>query len=201
MVTHLIGTIASLAALALFVTFAAIQGEPWRIVTLSVFGTALVAMYLISTLAHVFDNPKRRDLISKIEHIAIAVLIAATYTPLMLVVLGGAWGWTVFGLAWALALASIAIRLGAKRKYQPYSTGMYLIAGWLVLLVIGPLAGALTTAGLVLLAVGGLAYSLGALFYHWHALPFQHAIWHGLALVGSICHAVVMCTDVLIRTN
>ncbi len=196
LVTHAAGVVFSIAALAtmLFVAW----GEPLKVVSAAVFGISLVLLYLSSSLYHFFTSPRWKARFQALDHACIYLLIAGSYTPVTLVTLRGATGWWLFGIVWAMAVTGVLIKtLGKGKKDHWISTALYLAMGWLIVFAIGPLYCGLPTAGLVWLVAGGLSYTFGIVFYAWHRLPFNHAIWHLFVLGGSVCHVVAVCGFVL----
>ena len=189
-ISHLVGTVLALVALVLLVAAASRAGDPWRIVSFSVYGATLVSLYLTSTLYHGFRG-KAKAVFRKLDHAAIYLLIAGTYTPFALVTLRGAWGWTLFGVNWGLAVVGIACEFVAPgRRWVAYV--LYPVMGWLVVVALGPLVRALGPAGLAWLAAGGVVYTLGFAAYAWRSLPRHHELWHVLVLGGSACHFVAL---------
>ncbi len=186
--THGAGLLLSIGGLAVLVTFAALHGDAWAVTAGAVFGATLVLLYASSTLYHSLRTPRLKHLVRVVDHVAIFFLIAGTYTPFMLVNLRGPWGWSLFGVIWALAVAGTALKIFFTGRFRILSTLIYLFMGWIVLVAIKPLIGALPRAGLIMLFAGGLAYSLGTVFYLWKRLPYHHAVWHVFVLAGSICH-------------
>lgn len=187
-VTHGIGVGFSITGLILLVVRAALYGSAWQVVSFSIYGASLILLYLASTLYHGFQSPRLKSIFRIMDHTAIYLLIAGTYTPFLLVTLRGPWGWTLFGIIWGLALGGIIFKLVFGTKYEMLSTIFYLLMGWVVIIAIKPLIDVLPTGGLVWLVAGGLAYSLGVIFYAWEKLPYNHAIWHGFVLAGSFFH-------------
>lgn len=187
-ITHGIGVVLSIAALAVLVSFAALRGDAWRIVSFSIYGTTLFLLYLASTLYHSFRSHGIKQLFRVFDHAAIFLLIAGTYTPIALVTLRGAWGWTIFGLIWGLAIVGVALTVLSIEGTSVVTMLLYVGMGWLVVIAIKPLVVALPKAGLVWMALGGVLYSLGIGFYAWKRLPYNHAIWHLFVLGGSVCH-------------
>ena len=187
-VTHGLGVILSIAALAILVTFAALRGNAWHIVGSAVFGVTLIFLYTASTLYHSITHPGAKKVLRILDHAAIFVLIAGTYTPFTLVNLRGGWGWTLFVLIWGLALVGIVYKVTASSRFRLLSVLLYLAMGWLVLVAIEPLVVSVAVPGLWLLLAGGLCYTLGLVFFLWRRLPYSHAVWHVFVLAGSICH-------------
>lgn len=186
--THGVGLVLSVVALSLLVVFASLRGDPWHIVSSSIYGTTLVLLYAASTFYHATSSPRVKGVFRSLDHAAIYLLIAGTYTPFTLVNLRGGWGWTLFGLVWGLALFGVMLEAFAKQRVRVLSLVLYLGLGWLAAIAIKPLLDSVAPGGLVLLLLGGLAYSGGVVFYSWRRLPYHHAIWHVFVLVGSVSH-------------
>lgn len=187
-VTHGIGVVLSVSGLAVLVTSACLRGDPWRIVSAAIFGGALVLLYTASTLYHSFRRTDVKRRLRKLDHAAIFLLIAGTYTPFMLVNLRGAWGWSLFGVVWGLGAVGIALKFRFAGRFRLVSTLIYLGMGWLVVIAAVPLLRQVPATGLWLLLAGGLCYTGGAGFYLWRRLPYHHAVWHLFVLAGSACH-------------
>lgn len=187
-ITHAVGVGFSITGLVLLVVRAALYGTAWHVVSFSIYGASLILLYLASTLYHGFQSPRIKELLRIFDHSAIYLLIAGSYTPFLLVTLRGAWGWSLFGTIWGLAILGVTFKLIFGPKYDILSTIFYLLMGWVVIIAIKPLLAALPMAGLVWLIAGGLSYSLGVIFYAWEKLPYNHAIWHGFVLAGSLFH-------------
>jgi hemolysin III len=187
-ITHGVGFVLSIACLVLLVVFASLRHGAWEIVSCSVYGATLVALYLASTLYHSIRRPKVRHVLHVIDHAAIYLLIAGTYTPYVLVPLRGGLGWTLFGLIWGMAAVGIGLKTALIGRFKRLSTLGYVAMGWLVVAVIVPLWNALPPGGILWLTLGGLSYTLGVVFYAWKRLRFAHAIWHLFVLTGSLCH-------------
>ena len=182
-VTHGVAALMSVAGLAVLVGFAvAYSGSPTVITAVSVFGASMVFLYVASTLYHAIPNPRAKRILQRLDHSMIFVLIAGSYTPFCLVTLEG-----VTGIAlWAIAIAGIALQGLLIQKSKWLNSLLYLAMGWLVILVIEPLIENLPQGGLWLLTAGGLAYSLGVIFYIWKRLPYSHAIWHVFVFAGTL---------------
>lgn len=187
-VGHGIGVGLSVAAIALLVVFAATRGDAWRVVSLSIFGSTLFLLYLASTLYHAVRGERAKRVLQVVDHSAIFLLIAGTYTPVALVTLRGPWGWTLFGLIWGLALAGVVSKIFFIDRMKWVSVVFYVGMGWLVLIALGPLLSAAPTGLMIWLVFGGVCYTLGVVFFLWKKLPYHHAIWHLFVLAGSICH-------------
>jgi hemolysin III len=185
---HGVGVALSIAALVLLVVFATFSGDPYRLGSSIVYGVALVLEYAASTMYHAFPQPNVKHVFKILDHCGIYVLIAGSYTPFCLVTLRDSGGWLLFALVWALAIAGIAAE--AFWTYRPrwLSAAVYLGLGWIVVLAIRPLSAALDPAGLWLLISGGLAYTVGTVFYVLKRVRYMHAVWHVFVLAGSVLH-------------
>jgi len=186
--THGIGTALSIAALVLLVVFAAIYGDAWHVVSFSIYGASLVLLYLASTLYHGIQNHRAKKIFKIIDHAAIFILIAGTYTPFTLVTMRGLRGWILFGIIWGLAVAGIVYKVLFINRHVVISTIFYLAMGWMIVFSIRDLIANLPLNGVILLVSGGLSYTLGIVFYAGRDKLFHHAIWHLFVLGGSICH-------------
>jgi len=187
-ISHGIGALLSIAGLAVLVSYAALYGDAWHIVSTSIFGATLVLLYAASTVYHsVWHHPTKR-ILQRLDHSAIFLLIAGTYTPFALVNMRGPWGWTLFGIVWSMALLGIALQLFPRQRSERLSLILYLGMGWMAVAAIKPFLQGVETGGLILLLIGGLFYSLGVIFYVWQRLSYHHAIWHGFVLAGSTFH-------------
>lgn len=191
-ITHLIGTALAIAGLAVLVVKAAKHGDPWRIVSFSIYGATLVALYLASTLYHSFSGGAKK-ILQKLDHIAIYLLIAGTYTPFTFVTLRGSLGWTIFGVVWGLAIVGIIVDSlrGEGRRIIPVI--IYLLMGWLSMVAVKPLLQVLPGAGFFWLLAGGIFYTVGVVFYALgEKVLYAHGIWHLFVLAGSISHYVTV---------
>ena len=186
--THGVGLVLSIGALVVLVVFASLRGDPWLIVSSSIYGATLVLLYAASTFYHAISAPRAKRVLARLDHAAIYLLIAGTYTPFTLVNLRGGWGWTLFGLVWGLALFGILLEAFAKQRMRALSLVLYLGLGWLAAIAVKPLLDSVAPGGLVLLLLGGLAYTGGVVFYVWKRLPYNHAVWHVFVLAGSAFH-------------
>ncbi|QDQ26230.1 hemolysin III family protein [Chitinimonas arctica] len=190
-ISHLIGSIFSVTGLVVLVVLASLQGDPWKIVSFSIYGATLVVLYTASTVYHSIRQPRAKAWLRKLDHSAIYLLIAGSYTPFALITLRGTWGWLLFGLSWGLAIFGIAQELTLGRRTRVLSLILYVVMGWLVLIAIKPLMAALPAGGLAWLAAGGVVYSLGIYFYlNDERVRHYHGIWHLFVLGGSICQYV-----------
>lgn len=196
-VIHGIGILLSIAGLATLVAFAAMYGGARTVTASAVYGTSLVLLYTASTLYHSVPGEAAKRVLRTLDHLAIFLLIAGTYTPFTLIALPGAWGWGLFGTIWALALLGCALELGMLRRYRRFAVLLYVAMGWVGMVAFKPLLAHLQTGGMVLLIGGGAAYTLGVPFYLWRRLPYHHAVWHGFVLAGSVLHFLAVLLYVL----
>jgi hemolysin III len=187
-ITHAIAAGMSIAAMVVLIVAAVSQGDAWHVVSFSIFGATLILLYLSSTLYHAIPLPRAKRILKTLDHSAIFLLIAGTYTPFMLVSLRDTVGWTVFGVVWLLAVAGIILKCCFVYRFQRLSLTIYLGMGWLCVLIGRDMYTTLSGESLVFLALGGLAYTLGVIFYVWDRLPYNHAIWHLFVIAGSTLH-------------
>jgi hemolysin III len=192
LITHAAGIgLSGTAALGL-VLLAAFRDDAWSIVSASVFGVTLVTLYTASTLYHSARDGKRRARLRLVDHSAIYLLIAGSYTPFLLGPLRGGLGWSLLAVVWSLAVAGVVFKLLFIGRFPRLSTGIYLGMGWLAVVALVPLVRSLSPATLVWLVAGGLAYTIGTPFYHARRLPYGHAVWHLFVLIGSACHVIAV---------
>jgi hemolysin III len=196
-VTHGIGTLLAVAGLVLLTVLAYLHGDIWHIVSFSIYGSTLVLLYLASTLYHSFTNEKVKRIFKILDHSAIYLLIAGTYTPFTLVPLHGVLGWTVFGVVWGLAIIGIVLKVFFAGRFKFVSTMCYLGMGWFIIVAIKPLIATVPALGMNWLFAGGLFYTLGSAFYMWKRIPYNHAIWHLFVLAGSVSHFIAVFFYVL----
>lgn len=188
-VTHGFGLLLSVAALAFLVVAATATGDPWRVTSASVYGATLVLLYATSTLYHALPGRRVKAVFQRLDHAAIYLLIAGTYTPFVLVPLRGGWGWSLFAVVWALAVLGIVLKSVFGIRLAVLSTAVYLAMGWLVVIAIGPLVARVPAAGLHWLVAGGVFYTLGVVFFAWDSrVRYSHAVWHLFVLAGSAAH-------------
>lgn len=187
-VSHGIGAALSVAALTLMVVVSVASGDGWKLASALVYGISLVVLFLASTLYHAIHHDATKGVLRLIDHCAIYLLIAGTYTPFLLINLRGAWGWTLFAIIWSLALFGIFFKLFFKHRFPKLSLFTYILMGWLVIVALSEMLAKVPSGAMWLLLAGGLVYTLGAVFYKWERLPFNHAIWHVFVLGGSTCH-------------
>lgn len=187
--SHLAGALLALAGSVVLVVLGALSGNVWKIVSFSIYGATLVLLYGFSTLYHNAAHGKAKVLLQKFDHNAIYLLIAGSYTPFTLVSLHGPWGWSLFGVVWGLALLGISQELWLRQKTRFVSLLIYILMGWVALVAVVPLVAVLSWSGFAWLAAGGIAYTVGIIFFvyedkysHWHG------IWHLFVLAGSALH-------------
>lgn len=196
MLTHALGVVLSVAALVLMLEVSG--NDPWRLTAAAVFGSTLVLLYLASTLYHSFSGPRVKSFFQVLDHAAIYLLIAGSYTPLTLVTLRGAWGWSLFGVVWFMAVAGVLTKALMKSNREHWvSTTIYIVMGWLAVVALGPLLRALPAGAIALILGGGVCYTGGVVFFAWEKLRFNHAIWHLFVLAGSVCHILAVTLYVL----
>lgn len=195
-ISHGFGLVLSLAGLVALVTAASLVGETRDVVACAVFGVTLVALYAASTLYHSLPPGRAKEVFRRLDHAAIFLLIAGTYTPFALVTIGGDWGLGLFLFVWAVGLVGIGLKLFLPHRFERLSIVAYLVMGWTIIFALGPLLSSASLAGLILLAAGGLLYSVGVIFHLWERLRFQNAIWHGFVVAAAACHFAAVITDV-----
>ncbi len=187
-ITHGIGALLSIAALVVLIVVAGKHGDVWHLVSFSIYGFTLILLYLSSTLYHSFSNPKIKNLFARFDHVSIFLLIAGTYTPILLTSLRGVWGWTLFAIIWTVALVGAVIRSIYLHRFRKLMVAIYLIMGWMFVLAGKQIYLSLPMESLTFLVLGGIAYSVGVIFYMWRNLPYSHGIWHLFVLTGSVLH-------------
>ncbi|MBL7857040.1 MAG: hemolysin III family protein [Cyclobacteriaceae bacterium] len=187
-ITHGLGALLAIGALVLLVVFASLYGNAWHIVSFTIFGTTLVILYLASTLYHSFTHPGVKVLFRKFDHMSIFLLIAGTYTPFCLALLGGWLGWTIFGLIWGCALLGITLKAFFTGKKELLSTLLYVLMGWAGMIAIKPLYEAMSLSGFILLVLGGVFYTAGTFFFVNDKNRYYHSLWHLFVLAGSVSH-------------
>lgn len=187
-VVQSVGILLSIAGLTTLVAFAAVDGHALDVTASAVFGATLILMYTVSTIYHAVPVHVAPRVLSRLDHIAIHLLIAGTYTPFALITLGGARGWWLFGAIWALAVFGSALQFTRLRERNALEIGLYLLMGWLGLLTFAPLSTRLGFGGTALLLAGGAAYTLGVPFHLWKKLRYHNVLWHAFVLLGSVLH-------------
>jgi hemolysin III len=190
--SHLGGTLLSIAGLTLMVVFSAIRGNAWHIVSTSVFGTSLVILYLSSTIAHWLPEGSAKDRFFVVDQVSIFILIAGTYTPVALIALHGTLGWVIFGIEWGLAIIGIIRLLIRKARFEHgvalFDIVIYTLMGWLVVIFSGPVLNSISLMGYLWIIIGGLFYTAGIVFFKFTKFRYHHLIWHLMVIGGSVSH-------------
>jgi hemolysin III len=190
--THGVGLVLSIIGLIVMLIAATARGDSWIIVACAIYGTTLVLLYLASTLYHAFGLTRARHVFRRLDHAAIYLLIAGTYTPFTLVSLRGPWGWSLFGISWGLALLGITAKGVLGPRWPIVSTTVYILMGWLAVVAVGPMFRHVPGGGIAWLVAGGVLYTGGVVFYAWGRLRYAHAVWHLFVLGGSVCHYIAV---------
>jgi hemolysin III len=197
MLTHAVGGLLAAVGLTLLVLFAGRSHDARRMVSVSIYGASLVLLYCASTCYHYVRSPRLKRRLKILDHASIYLLIAGNYTPILLVSMRGAWGWSLFGVVWGLAITGAVLKLFFVDRFTALSTSMYVAMGWLAVIGFKPLIAAVPVTGMIWLVAGGLSYTFGVGFYVWDRLPFNHAIWHLFVIAGSVCHFIAVFFYVL----
>ena len=187
-VTHGMALLASIAGGIVLVATSVRRGDPWFVVSASIYAATLVLLYLSSTLYHALSKTRARHAFQVLDHSAIFLLIAGTYTPFALVSLRGPWGWTLSGVEWGLAIAGIVFKAVFGPRWPIVSTALYILMGWTAVIAFKPLVQHVRPEGLEWLVAGGLAYTLGVVFYARRGMRYSHTVWHLFVMAGSACH-------------
>lgn len=185
---HGVGAVLAAAGLAVLVVLAALGGTVWHVTGFAIYGVTMLLLYTASTLVHSFPEGKAKDVFETLDHSSIYLFIAGTYTAILLTAMRGPLGWTLFGIIWGLAVAGIVFKAFFTKKFLYMSTLLYIAMGWLIVLAWKPLQAAMAPGGVRLMVAGGLAYTIGAVFYVWRGFRYHHAVWHLLVVAGSIFH-------------
>lgn len=191
-VTHGIGILFSIVAVSLLVTFSVLHGTAIHVLSSSIFGASIMLLYTFSTLYHAIQSPAIKPLLRIFDHISIYFLIAGTYTPFLLIGIGGFQGWIYFGMIWGLTLCGLLFKVFYTRRFAKLSLILYLSMGWLAVFFIKPLISNLGTAEIILIASGGLSYTVGIIFYTNKRMPFAHTVWHLFVLTGTVLHFIAI---------
>jgi hemolysin III len=191
-ISHLMGALLSVTALILMIVHSQTYGNNWHLVSTAIFGASMILLYTSSTLTHMLPAGRAKDRFFNVDRIAIYILIAGTYTPIALVTLNGPLGWVIFGIEWGFAILGTILILS---KPGDFNSGVntfyvlsYAIMGWLVLIAIGPVFRSLPLMGVLWIFIGGLAYTVGIIFYNQMKFPYHHLVWHMLVIVGTVSH-------------
>ncbi len=194
-VSHGVGGLLAIAGTVVLIVLSALQKDPWKVVSSSVFGASLIMLYVMSTLYHAITNEKAKGVMRIMDHITIFLLIAGTYTPLTLVALRGAVGWVLFGLIWGVSVLGIVFNAIDLEKFRKISLVCYIAMGWGIVFAIKPLIEALPKISLIFLLTGGLAYSVGVIFYAIKKVKYFHSVWHLFTIAGSVFHYFAILTS------
>ena len=197
-VTHGLGLLASVVGAFVLVSLSVEQGEAWYVVSASIYSVTLVALYAASTLYHALKGTCARNALRVLDHCAIYLLIAGTYTPVTLVSMRGGWGWTLFGLVWGIAAVGIGFKILGAGRYAAFSTVAYVLMGWVCIIAVKPMFVLLSPGALALLGTGGVLYTAGIFFYRSDRVPHSHAVWHLFVVAGSVCHYFAIALYVLV---
>jgi len=197
--THGFGALLAAIGLAVLVVSSVRHGTAVHIVCALVYGLSLFMLFASSTFYHASRNTGFKAILRRLDHAAIFLLIAGSYTPFTLVTLGGPWGWSIFGVVWGLAFIGLFFEGALRRRWVGFSLGLYITMGWVAVVAIKPLLETLPRGGVVLLLAGGLSYTFGTIFYLWRRIPYHHALWHVAVLAGSILHYFAVLLYVIPR--
>lgn len=187
-ITHGIGAALSIAGLVILIVSSALYGTAWHVVSFTIFGSTMFILYMSSTMVHALPHGKAKDLFEIFDHSSIYLFIAGTYTPFTFLVVKGALGWTLFGIVWGLAIGGTVFKAFFVKKYLFTSTILYVVMGWLIVIGWNRIVENLHSNGVTLLVVGGVCYTLGAVFYVWRGFKYHHAVWHLFVIAGTIAH-------------
>ena len=191
-ITHFSGALLALAGAVVLIVMGALKADPWKIVSFSIYGATLVFLYLSSTLYH-STRGRAKAVFRKFDHAAIYLLIAGTYTPFALVTLRGAWGWSLFGVVWGLALLGVIQEIWLAKGARIVSLALYVLMGWIAIVAVVPLVEALSWAGFAWLVAGGIVYTAGIVFYLYdERFRHFHGIWHLFVMAGSVVHYIAI---------
>jgi hemolysin III len=187
--SHGLGFLLAVASLPVLVVFASRQGSPVTVVSAVVFSVTMMLLYLVSAVYHALPPGRWKRWFNRLDHAAIFLFIAGSYTPFVLGPLRGTWGWTLFGAVWTLAVVGIAAKAFDRLRHPGWSTGLYVALGWLALVAIEPMVERIAAEGLWLIVSGGVAYTVGAVFFLVdHRVRYAHFVWHLFVMAGSSCH-------------
>ncbi|MGY3714251.1 PAQR family membrane homeostasis protein TrhA [Sutcliffiella cohnii] len=187
-IIHGIGALLSIAALVILIVFSSLHGTAWHVVSFTLFGVTMVLLYTSSTLVHSFPPGKAKDVFEILDHSSIYFFIAGTYTPFLFVAVKGTLGWTLFGIVWGVAIIGTVFKSFFVKRFLHMSTVLYIFLGWLIVFAWGTLVENVSSQGIIYLVIGGVLYTVGAIFYVWRGFNYHHAIWHLFVIAGSIMH-------------
>ena len=199
-VSHGLGSAMACVGFGVLIVLSALYGDAWAVVSSAIYSFALFTLYLASTLYHACSNRTVKHILQVLDHCSIFLLIAGTYTPYTLITLRGPMGWSLFGVVWGAALVGIVLNAIDLKKFSKLSMVCYVAMGWVVVVAIKPLMGSLSLRGLILLALGGIFYTSGIVFYAQKRIQYMHSIWHLFVLAGSVCHYLSIVLDVIPTT-
>ena len=191
-ITHGLGFGLSVAGLTILVVLASMEGDPWRITSFAIYGSSLTILYLVSTLYHSLTHSRTKAIFRRLDHSAIYLLIAGTYTPVILISLRTTWVLYLLPIVWTMAIIGIYIKVFYIHRYERLSLAFYIVMGWMAIIAVKPLFNAIPIESFIWIIIGGACYTSGVVFYAWSRLPFNHTIWHGFVLIGSISHFIGM---------
>ncbi|MFE7818744.1 hemolysin III family protein [Priestia megaterium] len=200
-ITHGVGAVLSIVGLTLLIVLSSLEGTPWHVISFTIYGVTMLLLYVSSTLVHSFPEGKVKDLFEIFDHSSIYLFIAGTYTPFLFIAVKGTTGWTLFGIVWGIALAGIVFKAFFVKKFLFISTILYVFMGWMIVFAWNSLTQNIAHQGIVLLVVGGVLYTIGAVFYVWRGFRFHHMIWHMFVLGGTVLHFLAIILYVLPITN
>lgn len=187
-ITHGIGALLSIAGLVILIVYSSLHGTAWHVVSFTIFGVSMLLLYFSSTMVHALRPGKAKNLFEIFDHSSIYFFIAGTYTPITFIVIGGKLGWTMFGIIWGLAIGGTIFKVFFVKKFLFTSTILYVLMGWLVVMGWNQIVSTMSTAGVFWLVLGGILYTLGAVFYVWRGFKYHHMVWHLFVLGGSTAH-------------
>ena len=191
-ITHGLGFGLSVAGLTILVVLASMEGDPWRITSFAIYGSSLTILYLVSTLYHSLTHSRTKAIFRRLDHSAIYLLIAGTYTPVILISMRTTWVLYLLPVVWTMAIIGIYIKVFYIHRYERLTLAFYIVMGWMAIIAVKPLFNAIPIESFIWIIIGGACYTSGVVFYAWSRLPFNHTIWHGFVLIGSISHFIGM---------
>ncbi len=191
-ITHGLGFALSVSALTILVVYASREGDPWKITAFAIYGSSMTILYLCSTLYHSLTHSRVKAIFRRLDHAAIYLLIAGTYTPVILISLRTTWVIYLLPVVWAMAIIGVYIKIFYIHRYERLALAYYIVMGWMALIAAKPLFNSIPIESFVWIILGGVAYTSGVVFFAWNRLPFNHTIWHGFVLVGSFSHFMGM---------
>ena len=191
-ITHGLGFGLSVAGLTILVVLASMEGDPWRITSFAIYGSSFTILYLVSTLYHSLTHSRTKAIFRRLDHSAIYLLIAGTYTPVILISMRTTWVLYLLPIIWAMAILGVYIKVRYIHRYERLSLAFYIFMGWFALIAVKPMFNSIPIESFIWIIIGGACYTSGVVFYAWSRLPFNHTIWHGFVLIGSISHFIGM---------